>query len=544
MPLIDSSKRELFSSSFPGRAWLLPVIGGIAYACAFPPVRCWPLIFLAWVPLWLILSEESAPGYKFISWRRTFTLGWVMGAVGFAIHLHWLLAVSNEDVNIPGLMIPALALLSLYLGIFYGLATLISRYLHHKCGLPLYVATPILLLLFDYLRSLGPLGFPWGLPAYALAPIPELIQVTAFAGVWGLCFIILAVNALIASGKRWGLFLALVSLILLWTTGSRQLSDSATVTSDTHTGADSLSVLVLQPDIRRDIKWIPEKRDEVVDLVFAHAEKTLSAIDDTENFDLFIWPETVFPLRLFSVPPVLDRVHALTKSIDQPILIGTQEGYWAGPLNDRQWIAHNSAFIINPDGSHSQPYRKTRLVPFSERMPLQKILPWLTRIDFGQSNFYPGEGGHLLAVDQTNIGCLICFESAFTEPARDFVRAGADLLILITNDFWFGSSAGPIQHADLCIFRAVENRISLVRCANTGVSFLVDPFGRVTHQLGFFQQGAIIGSVQSGGGSFASRFPDWLIKVLAGCLAAVSLIGWHRTCLANRRQKSEEISHE
>jgi len=535
MPLIDYNKRESIFTHFPGKAWLLPVIGGLAYACAFPPISCWPLIFLAWIPLWLIIEEESALSGPLFNWRRTFSQGWLMGLVGFGLHLHWLLAISNEDVNIPGLMIPALLMLGLYLGIFYGLGTLFSRFLRRKCGLPIFVTAPAIFVLLEFLRSIGLLGFPWGAPAYALTPIPELIQVTALGGMWGLCFIILTINALLAafiSGKRICLPISIAIVILLWTTGSRQLPDPRAVDPET----ESMAVLVAQPDIRREIKWKPERRDEVVDLVFDHAHETLARLGQDDQFDLFVWPETVFPLRLLSDPQTFGRVRALAAEMAKPILIGTQEGYWSGPLSNRQWISHNSAFIFSPNGSYSEPYRKKRLVPFSERMPLQKIAPWLTKIDFGQSDFFPGEDNRLLEAAGAKIGCLICFESAFSEPARDFVRSGADLLVLITNDFWFGSSAGPQQHADICILRAVENRISLVRCANTGVSFLVDPYGRISHRLDLFQQGAILGSVSLGGGSFASRHPDWLINVLVGSLVALSLAGFFYTRQANLRQ--------
>jgi apolipoprotein N-acyltransferase len=137
----------------------------------------------------------------------------------------------------------------------------------------------------------------------------------------------------------------------------------------------------------------------------------------------------------------------------------------------------------------------------------------------------------ILPVADEPIGCLICFDSIFPGLAASMVRAGAELLIVITNDFWFGRTAGPAQHADMAILRAVENRASLVRCANTGISFLVDPWGRVTHEKGIFVQADFVAPVATGAGSLAARHPAWVIVVLGGGLGA-----WVAVALPLRRR--------
>ena len=144
------------------RTLLAPAIGGLALALSFPPWGLWPLVFLAWVPLWLALSREAAGSDTKLSWRRPFLQGWVMGFVAFPIILCWLLALSSEEVTIPGLMIPSLFLLGLYLGLFFGLGALISRLLSRWSGLPLLAVAPAVTALLEFLRSLGPLGFPDG----------------------------------------------------------------------------------------------------------------------------------------------------------------------------------------------------------------------------------------------------------------------------------------------------------------------------------------------------------------------------------------------
>ncbi len=532
-----SRTRRRAHARAPGSAWrglLSPALGGLALALAFPSLRAWPLVFLAWVPLWVELDRAwRAPGPR-PGLRRTFLQGWVMGMGAFPAMMLWLLALSNEEVTIPGLMFPSLLLIGLYLSLFFGAAALISGLLARWSGLPLPLVAPAVTALIEYARSLGPLGFPWGAPAYALARVPELIQISSWVGFWGLGFVILWVNGCLAAaarGRRWGFPLALATVAALAAHGGLTLARHPGAPGGGAPAGDALRVLVAQPDIRREIKWKPDKQDLVVRLIMEHAWAAAARGQERGGFDLFVWPETVFPMRVLDDPAVFKLVQELADSTRRPILMGTQEGYWQGPREALDWVSHNSVVIVHPGGELSPVHRKLRLVPFSERMPLQQVVPWLTEIDFGQSDFHPGAAPVLLEAGRARIGCLICFESAFPDLARAFVRRGANVLVLITNDFWFGRSAGPAQHADMSILRAVENRTWLVRCANTGISMLVDPYGRVSHQTGLFVAADFVETVALGAGSFASRHPDWFVLWLALITAAGTLGG----ALAHRR---------
>jgi apolipoprotein N-acyltransferase len=473
-----------------------------------------------------------------------------MGFVAFAGILHWIVALSNEEVTIPGLMIPALALIALYLGIFFGLAALLIRLLARWGAMsPLWIA-PVAATLFEYLRSLGPLGFPWAAPAYALARVTPLLQISATVGFWGLVLAVLLVNALCSRAfcpgnalpaarpcgmaRAWaragGPCLAVLLIAAVWIHGR--------VALDRHP-ADEMSaapravrVLVAQPDIRREIKWKPEKKTEVVEMILDHARRAAEQGHAAGGFDLFVWPETVLPTRLFTDGPVLREVTDWIAEVGVPVLLGTQEGYWGKWAGRREWVSHNSALVLYPNGMRSPVYRKMRLVPFSERFPLQKMAPWLRSIDFGQSNFFPGTQFTRfelpVAQGAVELGCLICFESAFPEMAHSLVRGGADILVNITNDFWFGRSAGPAQHAEMAIHRAVENRVPVIRCANTGISFLVDPWGRVSYQTEPFVQTEFVGTVVAGTGSFAARHPHWMTGPLGAWIILCVSLGWWR----------------
>ncbi len=547
----------------------LPAAGGLLLALAFPPLRLWPLAFVAWVPLWLALRSDSplgagpwrkpAPreagafgadreaklsregrGHRAsgpegeaaagrFSWRVTFLRGWAMGFVAFVAMLYWILGLSNEEVTIPGLMIPALALIGLYLGLFFGAAALSLRWLSRITGAPLLLLAPPVTLFFEWLRGQGPLAFPWGAPAYALARVTPLLQAASVTGFWGLVLLMLGLNALFAAflaGRRIALPAAFGLLAIGWWSGHATLARHPD--GRIEEGRQALRVLVAQPDIRREIKWKPEHRKEVIDAVMDHAYESAAQAQATGGFDLFVWPETVFPIVVQRDPSLLSRVQAFVDSIARPTLVGTQELEWYRDRPGKKYAFFNSAVLMEPGGRVSPPYRKMRLVPFSERMPLQEIAPWLNGIDFGQSDFSAGKEPVLFTVGGACAGCLICFESVFPELSAEMVRRGATLLVNITNDFWFGRTAGPIQHADMAILRAVENRVPLVRCANTGVSFVVDPWGRVREERGMFTQAAFVARVACGSGSFAASHPlwiawPWLAWILAACAAGLGM---------------------
>ena len=526
------------------RGWgalIRPGAGGLLLALAFPPWGLWPLVFAAWVPLWVDLEARARSGDA--GWRRTFLCGWVMGFVAFAAILYWILGLSNEEVTIPGLMLPALALLALYVALFFGAAAALSSWISRRTGAPLLLLAPAITLFFEWLRGQGPLGFPWGAPAYALARVTPLLQPAAATGFWGLVFLVLLVNALLGAflcGRRLGLPIALALLAVWWIQGEGVLSRHPE--GSAAEGRRPLKVLVAQPDIRREVKWKPEHRGEVIASVMSHARAAAARGDAGGGFDLLVWPETVFPVVLMQDPNLRPQVEAFVDSIGRPVLLGTQEITWPIREGRREFAYYNSALVLGPGADYSPLYRKIKLVPFSERMPLQQLFPWLTQIDFGQSNFSAGEEPVLFTVGGEQAGCLICFESVFPELSAEMIRGGASLLVNITNDFWFGRTAAPIQHAEMAILRAVENRVPLVRCANTGVSFVVDPWGRVREERPMFVAADFVATVACGAGSFSARHPDWIRWPWLAWIAAAVAIGFVRGSArpAGRRAEREE----
>jgi apolipoprotein N-acyltransferase len=234
-----------------------------------------------------------------------------------------------------------------------------------------------------------------------------------------------------------------------------------------------LRVALVQPNLGME-KWGLDG----LELSFAALE-ALSRQAAAQQADLMVWPETALPCYVHLRPDCRARVEGLVAELGTPLLTGAPD------YDEATRTPYNSAFFFQPGQPQVQSYSKTHLVPFGERTPFRDRIPLLRDIDWttltgdlGPAEFAPGPGPTLFAHPQGPFAVLICFESAFPDLVRRSVQTGAQLLLVITNDSWYGPSAGPYQHAQLAVLRAVENRRAVARCATTGVSMFIDPFGR------------------------------------------------------------------
>lgn len=512
--------------------WAL--LSGLLAFLAFPPVGAWPLIFVAFVPLVLALRSAAPRGFG-----RLFRLGWLGAFAYFTLLLHWILFLANDEVTIPGIMLPALFVLAAYLALYFGLALGLAGWLGQRGPIPLEVWFALLWTLADRVRDLGETAFPWGTLGYALARHPSAIQGAAYGGVYALTLWIAAVNAAFAIGVRGfcgarraqggiavGAGLLLLLLPLAWGSAvvgaippSIRLVTAGTGAAD---GAAHLRATLLQANTSREIKWKPGYRKLVVDDL---NEKTAEAARDFEP-DLIIWPETAAPVRIPWEKEIGASVRETIASIGRPVLVGTLDAVITGPNSYEDF---NAAILFGPEGEIEQRYYKAHLVPFGEVTPWKRYVPLLTKLDFGQSEFTPGREATIFeGPGGARFRVLICFESIFGEISRQGVRDGARYLVNITNDFWFGRSAGPVQHADMAILRAVEDRTPLLRCANSGLSFFVDPAGRVVGETELFTFALPTAEVAPGlgGSSFTRHGEAWMraLALLAALLAGVALL--------------------
>ena len=468
------------------RELLLAIVSGACLVLAFPPIDLLPAAFVALIPLFHVIRNVRSGGF----WSG-FRPGFVAGITFFLLLLYWLALLSSDQMDNPVVMSGPLFLLVLLQSAYWGLFSAVAAFVDHRTRIPWFVVLPVLWVAFEQLRSLGVIGFTWGALGYAAVNVPRAIQFASVTGVFGVSLWLALSNALIlevtsARRRRGALALALAVVLLLpvlhgtlvlWGAGSGQGGKGA---------GRSMRVAVIQPNISGETKWDARYKSESFETL---GRLSLEAAD--RKPDLIVWPETAAPSYLLYVPDDLALVAAVARQADTPILTGCPN-LVPGSAKEGAGRPLNSALLIGVDGIPRAAYSKTKLVPFGEAIPFETVIPFLKQVDFGEADFWPGSEHVVFEHPDGAFSVLICYESTFPRLARQFVAGGAELLVNITNDVWYGRSSMPFQHASMAIMRAVENRRSLARSANSGVSMLVDPYGRVMGRTAIFEEGFLV----------------------------------------------------
>ncbi|MEO0073788.1 MAG: apolipoprotein N-acyltransferase [candidate division WOR-3 bacterium] len=497
--LAGSFRRQQLSQRPIFRACLLAA-AGLGLGLAFAPFPCRFFAFLALVPLLYCVSRPEQ--------KKTFLWGWFFGTVAAAAHLWWLwfLVVPVERTTRILLNIGVLVLfvyLGLYAGVFASLVRRISLW-----------SAPLVWPLLEFFRSQLQIAFPWDLLGYSMTPWTAFIQPAALGGVYLVSAWVVLINLLILKlllpGRRrlWAAVLCL-TLTLPLLLGRARI----------HNLPRWFTVAIVQPNVSPLDKGDAQARRQIIsDLV------RLTREAGTEHPDLILYPETATLLDVTRTG-VRRIVRTLADSLDTEIFTGT-------PLHDeRRGTWHNGAVLIRPGTDTIWPrYYKMKLVPFSEKIPYADELPLLRRL-IGTSDMGNWDRGWEYTIFEARFGRfsgLICFEAIFPEHCREFCRRGARLLAVVTNDGWFGRILGAQQHAELAVMRAVENGVPMIRSANNGISFIVDPFGRICQRTPLFVQTVLTGDVPRAlADTPYRRFGNWFIVVcLLGTLvfAAVAAI--------------------
>jgi apolipoprotein N-acyltransferase len=510
-----------------GNELVTGALGGALMALAFPPFPTRVLACVALVPLFRYFYRTSIPpdGSSRVAGqdrplKRGFLLGYATGIVFFAILLYWISnLIPASSARMPWLMIPAVIVLTLYLSLYPALFSLMLAALSRRWGRIALAAAPALWTLTELARSRGELGFSWGILASSPAIHPEAIQGLSLYGPFGLSLVLVLVNLLIATalfhrsrGPRAAAAVALVLLVaghLGW--GKREIGRV-----ESEGTSRGVTVAVVQPNVDLTIKWKKEYRDSVFSQI---AHLTEDAADRGAGFVIF--PETSAPIsfKFSGFHRELLRASAFRTGVD--LLVGHIDHESRGD----EWRSFNAASLFESGGTMQATYGKVNLLPFGERIPFSQYVPPLGSIDFGQANFLPGDSAVVFESAAGRFGVLICYESTFSHYARDYVRNGADFLVNITNDGWFGSRRGALQHAETAILRAVENRVTLYRSANTGVSLVVEPTGRVPERIGLDVPGMILyEGYRSKGSSFYTRHGHLLFTVMTAVGLAIPIV--------------------
>lgn len=466
--------------------WVFPIASGILYALSFPRIDLSPAAWIALVPLLFIIREETP--------KRAFYMGWLAGGVAFLGLLYWTTITMVRYGGLPWpATIPPLLLLVAYLGLYFAGFCALLVWIRPKTTFPYIILVPVIWTTLEWIRAHALSGFPWGLFGYSQHQNLSMIQIADLTGVYGVSFLIVLVNTVFVEGlglidriRRRKAFTALavgaICVVLTWGYGHWQLNRS------THSLNRSVNIGIVQANVSQDVKWDPAFRLEIL-----HRYEQLNHRIAKEGLDLIVWPEAAMPFIFDDDKFFKHKVLEMAKREKTPLLIGSPartEG------TQREESLSNSAYLINTSGKAVARYDKIHLVPFGEYVPLSSLLFFIDKMVEGIGNFKAGNQYTVMQLpsrvtEKMSMGVVICFEVIFPALVRRFVREGADFMITITNDAWFGKSSAPYQHFSMVVFRSIENRVPFVRAANTGISGFIDANGQILESTDLFTASAI-----------------------------------------------------
>ncbi|MCP4111953.1 MAG: apolipoprotein N-acyltransferase [Desulfobacteraceae bacterium] len=479
----------------------MAVASGLLLTGSFPKAGFSWLAWFALVPLLGALTFRnnpavSAPGRHA---KESFYLGFLAGCVHYLTLLYWIAHTMNTYGHLPVyLCVPVLFIFSAYLALYLGIFSMVLARICKGPGICLFIMAPLLWVSLEYIRSFLLSGFPWELIGYSQHKILHLIQISDIFGVYGVSFLIIMSNGMfflvflflknkdqretkLPAGYSILVFALLFGLALFY--GKWRIASTDSLIS----ASQKARVSIVQGNIDQSEKWDERFRSSTT-----HKYIKMSLSAEKDKPDLVVWPETSTPFYFQLDFWLSELVRRGIRESGAYFLIGSPSY-----IRRKDYIEYyNSAYLIDPDGKNSGKYDKVHLVPFGEYVPFKRWLPFLGKIVAHVGDFRPGEKGDIVTAklrgsENLRLGVLICYEIIFPSLSGAMAENSADLLVNITNDAWYGRSSAPYQHFSMAVFRAVENKRSLVRSANTGISGFIDPVGRVIASTSLFEDAVI-----------------------------------------------------
>ena len=482
------------------------LLSGLLLILSFPQAH---LTLLAWVALAPLLATISYHRSR----PRLLLAGYLTGSVFFAGSCYWIYDVMRIYGHLSVVAASGVLLLFvLSFALFFGMFSLLVGELARRWQLLALAAAPFAWVAVEWLRTYVVFGgFPWNLLGYAIAPHVGWIQHAAYAGVYGVSFLVAAVNALVAAywlvpTRRRALLLGAVAVALtvaeIWVWQLPPVPTTAQAS-------------LVQPNLPQqeefDPEWVRHHPEELVRL----EQMTRGAVrhNPGEMPTLVIWPEVPVSFYFHHDPTLRARLLQLAQATRSYFLVGIVD---YRPDTEGVQQPYNSAVLLSPSGEFVAQYDKIHLVPFGEYLPLERWLGFLGPLVQEVSAFRPGSQPAVLPAGEGKLGVLICYEAIFPGLVRQFVERGATVLVNISNDGWYGRSAAPAQHLNMARLRAVETRRFLLRATNTGVTAVVDPYGRLTVQAPTHTAAVLTaGFAYRGEESFYVRNGDWFAALCA-----------------------------
>ena len=506
-------------ASGPGgtRRALLAAVGGLMLAASFPNLELAPLAWIGLVPILL--------GARGLRPRRAFLVGWFGGFVFFMATVYWVAPTIGRYTAVPlPLAVGILVLMNSVLAIYHGLFVAGLTWLEERRVPAIWVA-PALWVTLEWLRGWFLIGFGWAGLGYSQYRFHDLVQVSEVTGVYGVSAVLVLFNvvatAVVAEqGRRvrrlWPA-LVVTSVLVAGLPIAGRLRAAAIAAKPP---AGSLDVALVQGNVEQDQKWDPAYQN---DTVARYRELTLSAAG--ERPALVVWPETATPFFFQEQSRFREGMLGLAGEADTYLLFGSP-AYRRLPQGGFEEF--NRAYLVSPAGRELGSYDKIELVPFGEYVPFRRILFFVDQIVYAVGTVVPGVVPTVFDIPGARFGTLICYEGIFPGLTRRFVADGANFLVNVTNDAWYGRTSAPRQHLAHATFRAIENRVPIVRAANTGISAIIDPDGRIRWEGPLFEPLWHVEEIHwTGVRTFYTRFGDvfvWLCALVTALGVATTLL--------------------
>jgi apolipoprotein N-acyltransferase len=513
----------------------IALAAGILSALAMAPFNAWPILFLTFpVLVWLI--DGAAAG----KWRGVPGAAWSGFCFGFGYFvpgLYWTGYAFFVDAPTFAWLSPFAVLgLPAYLALYPALGFALARLLWTRDASRI-LALAVALTVSEWLRGHMLTGFPWNAYGYALSEPLALAQIASVVGLWGLTFLTVAIfasPALLIEGKsRRRLWVApaaaLATLLALGIFGVVRLSQLPTQM------VPHVKLRIMQPNLQQDVKFNYSAKQAVMQKYLALSDRaTGPQSTGVRDASILIWPESAFPFFLMREADAMAQIADLLPK--GTVLI---TGAVRVPDDARPGVpvtrAYNSIYVIDHDGSVLSVYDKTHLVPFGEYLPYQD---WMERLGFSQltkvqGGYIPGTRRRLLDIPNAPRALpLICYEAIF--PGKISERNDrAGWIVNLTNDGWFGITTGPYQHLQQARLRAIEEGLPVVRAANTGISAVIDPMGRIVARLGLGIEGVLDANLPS---AISPTIYARLSNIPAAIMMAIALI-----FVVQRRMKRQKF---
>jgi apolipoprotein N-acyltransferase len=464
---------------------MVVLLSGLLLFLSFPKFGNGLLAWVALIPLFHALRDANP--------QKGFKIGFLTGMVAHVGILYWIFHVVVQYGYLPiyvGIM--AMLLLAAYLSLYTAFFAMGIVFLRDR-GRIHYLSAPLLWTLLEFARSHFLTGFPWENLAYSQYLFSNIIQIADITGIYGITFAIVLINAVLYdvitvrfSRTRYPvaeIAAACVVLVVIYGYGHFRTAEIQKSLKN----ASAVEVTLVQGNIDQNIKWDARYQSETV-----HIYRALSQSAVPAKGGLIVWPETAAPFYFEEPGPLREAVLDLIRISGRTLLFGSPS--YEEEKGKLSFM--NSAYLLGSDGTVAGRYDKVHLVPYGEYVPLRRLFPFIGKLVAGVGDFRPGKGFDPLDNDGRRLGVLICYEAIFPEAARAYKRNGADLLVNITNDAWFGRTSAPYQHLSMVVFRAVETRLYLVRAANTGISAVIDPTGKILSRTSIFERTVLKGEMK------------------------------------------------